>query len=150
MLNLSNLRKLLSQVISPSLFAAVLFTPEGQLVSYAAGPYVSKDEVRVIVGLGGELWQESREEGAGQLDSELGHLLVVPLESPASDEAEGFTDKDDDPLMLLALNADRSLSWKELKDIASELAVHLEKPVAELRGRLSAAPTSPIRPERAR
>lgn len=71
MLNLSNLRNLLSQVLSPSLHTAVLFTPEGQLVSYAAGPHTSKDEVRVMVGLGGELWQESREEGVGQLESEV-------------------------------------------------------------------------------
>lgn len=71
MLNLSNLRNLLSQAISPSLTTAVLFTPEGQLVSYAAGPHTTKDEVRVIVGLAGELWQESREDGMGQLDSEV-------------------------------------------------------------------------------
>lgn len=76
MLNLSNLRKLLSQVLSPSLHTAVLFTPEGQLVSYAASPYTSKDEVRVLVGLSGELWQESREDGMGQLDSEVFHLFL--------------------------------------------------------------------------
>ncbi|THH29349.1 hypothetical protein EUX98_g4836 [Antrodiella citrinella] len=116
MLNLSNLRSLLSQVISPSIQTAVLFTPEGQLVSYAASPHTSKDEVRVIVGISGELWQESREDGVGQLDSELGHLLVVPLENSASGEAEGFTDKDEDPLMLLALNSDKNASFKELKD----------------------------------
>jgi len=150
MLNLSNLRNLLSQVLSPSIQTAVLFTPEGQLVSYAASPHIPKDEVRVIVGISGELWQESREDGMGQLDSELGHLLVVPLENPTSGEGEGFTDKDDDPLMLLALNSDKNVSWKELKDKASELASHLEKSVSNLRGRLFNAPASPIRPESAR
>ena len=82
MLNLSNLRNLLSQVLSPTLHAAVLFTPEGQLVSYAAGPYISKDEIRVVVGLGGELWQESREEGMGQLDSEVfcHSSLLIPAD----------------------------------------------------------------------
>lgn len=79
MLNLNNLRNLLAQIISPSLQIAVLFTPEGQLVSYAASAHITKDEVRVVVGLGGELWQESREEGLGQLDSEvpLFHFRVL-------------------------------------------------------------------------
>lgn len=52
-----------------------------------------------------------------QCDAQLGHLLVVPLENPASDEAEGFSDKDDDPLMLLALSSAKAVTWQELTDI---------------------------------
>ena len=33
-----------------------------------------------------------------------------------SEDAEGFSERDDDPLMLLALNSDKCVSWKELKD----------------------------------
>lgn len=84
-----------------------------------------------------------------------------------SGESEGFSDKDDDPLMLLALNSDRTVNWHDLmakvsrhisedsklyltSSKATELAHHLEQPVAKLRGRLAGTPASPIRPERAR
>lgn len=72
MLNLSNLRILLSQVTAPAtLHTAVLFTPSGQLVSFASDPPRSKDEIRVIVGLGAEIWQETKEHGTGMVDSEV-------------------------------------------------------------------------------
>lgn len=72
MLDLTNLRGLLAQVISlPSLHTAVLFTPEGQLVSYVADPGRPKDEVRVVVGVSGEVWQETRKEGIGMITSEV-------------------------------------------------------------------------------
>ena len=78
MFNLSNLRSLLLQVLSlPSLHTAVLFTPEGQLVSYAADPHKSKDHVRVVVGLSTEIWQETKEQGIGMVDSEVGVFLEV-------------------------------------------------------------------------
>lgn len=72
MLNLSNLRVLLSQIVSPStVHTAVLFSPEGQLMSFASDPPRSKDEIRVIVGLCGEIWQETKEHGIGMVDSEV-------------------------------------------------------------------------------
>lgn len=72
MLNLTNLRVLLAQALSPSaIHSAVLFTPEGQLVSFVSDPPRSKDEIRVIVGLGGEIWQETKEHGLGMVDSEV-------------------------------------------------------------------------------
>jgi hypothetical protein len=70
MLVLSSLHNLLSQVILlPSLHTAVLFTPEGQLVSYASAR--PKDEIRVVVGVSGEIWQETKQQGIGMVDSEV-------------------------------------------------------------------------------
>lgn len=72
MLNLSNLRNLLSQVLAlPELHTVALFTPEGQLVSFVADPCRPKDNVRVIVGLGGEVWKETKQQGVGMVDSEV-------------------------------------------------------------------------------
>ena len=77
MLNLANLRSLLAQIISPfALHTAVLFTPEGQLVSFVADPPRSKDEIRVVVGLGGEIWQETKEHGIGMVDSEVTMFIL--------------------------------------------------------------------------
>ena len=79
MLNLSNLRSLLLQVLSlPSLHTAVLFTPEGHLVSYASDPSRPKDEVRVVVGLSGDIWQETKEHGIGMVESEVRRSFVRP------------------------------------------------------------------------
>ena len=72
MLNLSNLRRLLLQVLSlPALHPAVLFTPEGHLVSFASDPSRSKDDVRVLVGVSSEIWRETREQGIAMVDSEV-------------------------------------------------------------------------------
>lgn len=72
MLNLTNLRLLLAQALSTGgVETAALLTPEGQLVSFAAEPPKSKDEVRVLVGLSSEIWQESRDQGLGMADSEV-------------------------------------------------------------------------------
>ncbi|EMD42328.1 hypothetical protein CERSUDRAFT_110846 [Gelatoporia subvermispora B] len=150
MLNLPNLRNLLLQVLDlPALHTAVLFTPEGHLVTYASDPTKQKDGVRVIVGLSGEVWQETKEQGIGMVDSELGRILVLPIGLWQHDEhAEDGHDEEHDPLMLLALNAESSVSWAELESKARELGKHLETPVAQLRGRLAAAPAlSPPRPE---
>ncbi|KAI0931421.1 hypothetical protein AcW1_001174 [Taiwanofungus camphoratus] len=143
MLNLSNLRSLLSQVLSlPALHTVVLFTPEGQLVSFAADVYRSKDNVRVVVGLSSEVWQETKEQGMGMVDSELGRVLVLPVEPVRKVHEERV----DEPLMLLALNAEDSISWSELENKARELAKHLAEPVLELRGRLSTGPILLISP----
>ena len=72
MLLLSSLHNLLQQVLSlPDLHTAVLFTPEGQLVSYASDSSTPKDEIRVFVGVSGEVWQETKQNGVGMVDSEV-------------------------------------------------------------------------------
>ncbi|KAI0067999.1 terpenoid synthase [Artomyces pyxidatus] len=123
MLNLSTLHKLLSQVLEPPhLHTAVLLTPEGQLVSYATGPARSKDSVRVVVGLSAEVWQEAGEQGIAFIDSELGRILILPVEetaangiveaSPESGASERSHDK---PLMLVALNSTDVIEWDDLE-----------------------------------
>ena len=78
MLVLSALQNLLAQVLDPpSLHSAVLFTTAGQLISYAADSLRPKDEIRVVVGIAGEVWLETQGEGAegeggeGMVDSEV-------------------------------------------------------------------------------
>lgn len=66
------LHSLLSKVLSPPhLHTAVLLTPTGDLVSAASSPARPKDEVRVLVGLSSEVWQETKEQGYGMVDSEV-------------------------------------------------------------------------------
>lgn len=80
MLVLSTLHNLLSQVLDlPHLHTAVLLTPAGQLISVASDPQRSKDEIRIVVGLAGELWQETKEQGFGMVDSEV--IFVVFCET---------------------------------------------------------------------
>jgi hypothetical protein len=72
MLVLSTLHKLLSQVLSlPDLHTALLLTPEGQLISFSSDPARPKDEILVVVGLSGEVWRETRQQGTGMVDSEV-------------------------------------------------------------------------------
>jgi len=141
MLNLMNLRLLLSQVLSPSgVQTAALFTPEGQLVSYASDNPRSKDEIRVIIGLSSEIWQETRDQKIGMADSELGRLLVLPVDQ-AQKPQEG-TEEEDEPLLLLALNAASNVSWDTIEGKARQVVQRLEKPVSELRGKLATSPIS--------
>lgn len=143
MLVLSSLHNLLSQVLSlPSLHTAVLFTPEGQLVSYASAR--SKDEIRVVVGISGEIWQETKQQGIGMVDSELGRILVLPV-LPLKETASGKEPEssEGEPVMLVALNAQDIVEWDELRMKAKELVYHLEKPVNQLRGRLTARVSQP-------
>ena len=73
MLNLVNLRTLLSKVLSPpTLHTVALFTPEGELICCETDAYKTKDRVRVIVGLSTEVWQETKEQNdMGMVDSEV-------------------------------------------------------------------------------
>lgn len=72
MLVLSALHNLLSQVLHPpGLHTAILLTPAGHLVSVATEQCRPKDEIHVVVGLSGEVWQETREQGYGMVDSEV-------------------------------------------------------------------------------
>ena len=76
MLMLSILHNLLSQVLAPPhLHTAVLFTTSGELVSATSEPIRPKDEIRIIVGLSGEVWQETKEQGYGMVDSEVRFVL---------------------------------------------------------------------------
>jgi len=80
MLVLSMLHSILSQVLSPPyLHTAILFTPAGELVSFASEPVRPKDEIRIIVGLCGEVWQETKEQGYGMVDSEVRVGFGVPF-----------------------------------------------------------------------
>jgi len=139
MLVLSSLHNLLLQVLAlPALHTAVLFTPEGQLVSFASDPSRPKDEIRVVVGISGEIWQETKQQGIGMVDSELGRILVLPVLPMKQTSPGPGKDEEEEPIMLVALNARDSVKWDELRIKAKELVYHLEKPVNELRGRLSA------------
>ena len=73
MLVLTALHKILAQVlVPPHLHTAVLLTPAGHLVSYACGPSRTKDDIRVVIGLCGELWLETGvQEGIGMVESEV-------------------------------------------------------------------------------
>lgn len=88
MLVLSTLHDLLSQVLDlPDLHTAALLTPEGHLVSYAAGPARSKDDVLVLVGLSGEVWQETGELGVGMAESEVCVSISLDLVTNADSMA---------------------------------------------------------------
>jgi len=72
MLVLPALHNLLSQIVSlDKLHTTVLLTPTGELVSAASKPQRPKDEIRVIVGLSGEVWRETKDQGIGMVDSEV-------------------------------------------------------------------------------
>ncbi|RDB29671.1 hypothetical protein Hypma_015967 [Hypsizygus marmoreus] len=147
MLVLSTLHNLLSQVLSlPNLHTAILLTPSGQLVSAASDPRCPKDEIRVIVGLAMEVWQETKEQGFGMVDSELGRILVLPVDdvSETSPPSTNGEEKDHEPLMLLALNSTANVDWEELQTKGTVLASHLAKPLSRYREDLAVArPTLP-------
>lgn len=138
MLLLSSLHNLLRQVLSlPELHTAVLFTPEGHLVSYASSK--PKDEIRVLVGVSGEVWQETKQHGVGMVDGEIGRIIVLPvlpLKDSGGTNKEPVSDEGD-PVMLVALNATESVDWDRLRISAKELVYHLEGPVNRLKGRLT-------------
>jgi hypothetical protein len=84
MLVLSGIHSLLSQVLHvPELHTAILSTPAGHLVSVATDPYRPKDEIHIVVGLSGEVWQETRGNGYGMVDSEVwrNSLYCLSVES---------------------------------------------------------------------
>jgi hypothetical protein len=72
MLVLSTLRKYLSVVLSPpTVHTAALFTPPGQLVASTSTTSKSKDEIRVLVGLSMEVWEQGRAEDMGMAECEV-------------------------------------------------------------------------------
>ncbi len=75
MLMLSMLHNLLSQVLSPPhLHTAILFTPAGELVSVSSEPTRSRDDIRILVAVTGEVWQETQEQGYGMVESDVGYF----------------------------------------------------------------------------
>lgn len=72
MLVLSALPKLLAQVLSaPALHTAVLCSTSGALIAYSAKPSRPKDDVRVLIGLAIQVWNETKDDGEGMADSEV-------------------------------------------------------------------------------
>ncbi|KAG6911367.1 hypothetical protein DXG01_001038 [Tephrocybe rancida] len=137
MLVLSTLHNLLSQALTPALHTAVLLTTAGQLVAVAADGHRAKDEIRVVVGLAMEIWQETQEQEFSMVDSELGRIVVVPVDDdppamPAGTNEEGEK-SEYEPLMLLALNSTTNVDWEELQTKAKVLAGHFAQPLGKFR-----------------
>ncbi|KAF8167461.1 hypothetical protein B0H34DRAFT_792184 [Crassisporium funariophilum] len=142
MLMLSMLHSLLSQVLSPPhLHTAVLLTPSGELVSASSEPTRPKDEIRIIAGLSGEVWHETKEQGYGMVDSELGRIIVLPVDEATTGPDQTFSD-DHQPLMLLVLNATDAVEWEELQTKGRVLARHLAKPLSKFRAQISVSKSS--------
>lgn len=69
---LSTLHNLLTQMLSlPELHTAILLTIEGQLISVASDPSRPKDKARILAGVSGEIYQETRDQGFGMVESEV-------------------------------------------------------------------------------
>ncbi|KAH0591195.1 hypothetical protein H2248_001287 [Termitomyces sp. 'cryptogamus'] len=111
MIVLSTLHNVLSQAVTAQLHTAALLTRSGQLIAFATeGGRRPKDEVRMVVGVAMEMWQETQEE-CSMVESELGRIAVVRV----GGESE--------PLLLLALNS--TGDWGELETKGRVVAGHL-------------------------
>ncbi|KAG1773541.1 hypothetical protein EDD22DRAFT_742186, partial [Suillus occidentalis] len=134
MLNLSTLQTYLTQLLSPtdSIHTALLLTPEGAIVSFACSSTASdernttharsKDEIWILAGLSAEVWAETRgeegiEKGMGMAESEVGRIVVVPVDDAMEDERE--------PLLLLAVNGGPEADWKAMCAKAKTLGAYL-------------------------
>ncbi|KAK2461497.1 hypothetical protein APHAL10511_005960 [Amanita phalloides] len=135
MLVLSTLHQLLSQFLShPHLHTAVLLTPAGELVSSACCYERPKDDIRVLVGLSGEIWRETRHRGFGMVDSEMGRIAVAPVDTTEEDGSPpGFQSLDPQPVLLVALNATDDVDWGELHARSKTLGGLLGKPLRKYR-----------------
>jgi len=126
---LSTLHNLLVQLLAlPELHTAMLLTPEGQLISVAADPSRPKDKARIVAGVSGEVWQETRDQGHGMVESELGRILVLPVVKDLDPEAD-----DCEPLLLLALNSTDAVEWEDLHSKGKTLVNHLAPSVDKVR-----------------
>ncbi|TDL26434.1 hypothetical protein BD410DRAFT_783500 [Rickenella mellea] len=126
MLVLASLNKLLSQILSPpDIHSVVLLTPAGSLVSFVTSHARSKDDIRMLAGLSGEIWAETRGEGVGMVESELGRVVVVPVQPVPPERAP-------EPFMLIVVNATENVDWGELQMKARGLADHLTRPLREV------------------
>ncbi|KAL5494777.1 hypothetical protein ACEPAI_239 [Sanghuangporus weigelae] len=161
MLALSSLNKLLGHVLAPpALHTAVLFTASGALVSYATASSSdssssprSKDDIRVLVGLASEVWAETKEDGEGMVDSELGRIIVLPIVPTSKQQQDGGSGNNNgsnnsnsssqppkDSALLIALNATNDIEWGDLQHKAQTLAAHLSKPLEKVQAKLDSAP----------
>ncbi|KAF4611440.1 hypothetical protein D9613_004154 [Agrocybe pediades] len=139
MLVLSKLHSILSQILSPpNLHTSMLFTPAGELVSYACEPVRPKDDIRIIVGLCGEVWQETREQGYGMVETELGRIIVLPVDDYSEGAEPVFSEEH--PPMLLVLNSTDAVEWEELLNKGQTLATHLAKPLSKFRDVMTPVP----------
>ncbi|KAF8131635.1 hypothetical protein EV363DRAFT_1165113 [Boletus edulis] len=141
MLVLPALHTYLSQLLSPpSIHTALLLTPEGALVSYASQTSAerparqkSKDDIRIIAGLGAEVWAETRDEEEGMVESELGRILVLAVEDGR------VSVQDTDPLLLLAVNGTLEADWDAMPTLqARKLTTFLAPSVNKHRGMMGA------------
>jgi len=141
MLVLSSFGKLLAQVLSPpDIHTAVLFTTTGELISFvSSAPESSKDDVRVLVGLASEVWSETREDGEGMVDSEIGRVVVLPI---ASAPENGGKQQQAEPLLLIAINSTENVEWGKLKLKAKGLANHLARPLGDLQDKFGLSRSS--------
>ncbi|KAK7465272.1 hypothetical protein VKT23_005251 [Stygiomarasmius scandens] len=143
MLALSTLHTLLSQVLSlPDLHTAILHTPGGQLVSFASDPSKSKDDIHLVVGVSWKIWQENAGQGCVTDESELGRVIVLPINEPTEELPQPLPD-DHQPLMLLTLNSTDSVSWEELKIKGTALATHFAKTFRKFRVHLAVSKPPP-------
>ncbi|KAG2341348.1 hypothetical protein BDR05DRAFT_1001737 [Suillus weaverae] len=97
----------------------------------------SKDEIWILAGLSAEVWAETRgeegvEKGMGMVESELGRIVVVPVDGASQDERE--------PLLLLAVNGGAEADWKTLCAKAKKLGAYLAPSVNKHRGAIEASP----------
>ncbi|KAF9270804.1 hypothetical protein L218DRAFT_849557 [Marasmius fiardii PR-910] len=150
MLVLSTLHTLLSQIITPStgLHTAILSTPAGHLVCYASDRGRPKDEVRVIVGLSGEVWQETLCVDSGDEKSRTGMVSseVTTTTRNGSADSKG-QNQEYMPLMLLTLNSSEEVEWEELELKGKALASHIAKPLSKYREHLQqlSTPTTVVK-----
>jgi len=150
MLNLATLHTYLSQLITPpSVHTALLISPEGALVSYATDPAhpQPKDEVWAVAALAAETWAETRaqtpsvngeeggEEGrreeadAGMVESELGRVVVVPVEPGSSSHSKSTSPEGEtpsaEPILLVAVNGLSDADWEGMVIKSRSLARYL-------------------------
>ncbi|KAG1781550.1 hypothetical protein EV702DRAFT_1071621 [Suillus placidus] len=97
----------------------------------------SKDEIWILAGLSAEVWAETRgeegvEKGMGMVESELGRIVVVPVDGASQDERE--------PLLLLAVNGGAEADWKTMCAKAKKLGAYLAPSVNKHRGAIEASP----------
>jgi len=95
----------------------------------------TKDEIRMAAGLGAEVWAETRQEGEGMVESELGRMLVLAVEDEGVDGAE--------PLLLLAVNGTLEADWDAMRTKGRKLAMFLAPSVNKHRGMMGGTTPTP-------
>jgi hypothetical protein len=91
----------------------------------------------MVAGLGAEVWAETREEGEGMIESELGRMLVLAVEDGGVPGVEGT-----EPLLLLAVNGTLEADWDTMRVKARKLATFLAPSVNKHRGMMGATATT--------